>query len=114
VDSLAGGMPSYMPEKVRIPPQGGAAPISAPSIDSRDTDAKAAGASFGSAFRQGAMEEINGALAEVYSAIDKMIAKMTFGVSPNITPSGGDVWTSGAGGVNANGIFSDPGVAPLR
>jgi hypothetical protein len=101
-------LPRLRPEEL------GAAPISPPSIDSHELGARAAGASFGSAFRQGAMEELNNAVADARLAMDKIIAMMTFGASPNITPSAAGGKAGASGGLSANGIFSDPGVAPLR
>jgi hypothetical protein len=85
-----------------------------PSIDTRSADAEAAGERFGAAFRQGVATGLNGAYFDTHSTIDKIIAMMTFGASPSIKPTGGDIWTSGTTGITANGIFSDSGVAPMR
>jgi hypothetical protein len=86
-------------------------------IDNREAEAKAAGERLGAAFRQGAVPDVVGAVADVQAAINRIISMMTFGASPLITPAGaagGDIWKSGTTGINANGIFSDSGVAPMR
>jgi hypothetical protein len=80
-----------------------------PSIDIGGADAAAAGDRFGAAFRQGAAPQFVGALEDVRRMRDAMIQMLTFGASPHITPTGGDIWTTGTTGINANGIFSDPG-----
>jgi TP901 family phage tail tape measure protein len=83
-------------------------------IDNREGEARAAGERLGAAFRQGATPDLHGTVADVQSAIDKIISMMTFGASPSITPSAAGAGAGATGGLNANGIFSDSGIAPAR
>jgi hypothetical protein len=85
-----------------------------PSIDTGSSDARAAGARFAEAFREGVFGPLTGAVDDVLKARAAMLAALTFGASPSIKPTGGDIWTSGTTGINANGTFSDMGVAPIR
>ena len=85
-----------------------------PQINTGSADANLAGDMFGAAFREGVAPQLAGAVEDVRKARAVMIQMLTFGASPNITPTGGDIWTTGTTGINANGIFSDSGVAPLR
>jgi hypothetical protein len=85
-----------------------------PMIDTGSSDAHAAGARFAEAFREGVFGPLTGAVDDVLKARAAMLAALTFGASPSIKPTGGDIWTSGTTGINANGTFSDMGIAPLR
>lgn len=101
-----------IPQPQPHPAEIGAAPISPPSIDSSELDAKAAGHSFGRAFREGAVEEVQAAVSDVGVLMNKIIAIMTFSASPDVTPQAAGSGKTGGGGNDAHGIFSDYGIRP--
>jgi hypothetical protein len=78
----------------------------------RAMDAQAAGVKFGAAFRQAVATELDGAVSDTHSTIDKIVGLMTFGASPNITPSAAGGGGGATGGLNTNGVHSDAGVSP--
>jgi hypothetical protein len=100
--------------RLGIPPIGSDAASPSVNFPDQRPEAAAAGHSLAKAFNESFGDELSKAEGLAKAVADRIIGYLNFGASPNITPSGADVWASGTGGVNANGIFSDPGVAPLR
>lgn len=96
----------------RVPlPQ--ARPPEGPQIDSRPADAKAAGESFGDAFRSGVSTSIQGAVHDVEDAVKRMLGLMTFSASPNLNPAvPGGTSSPGSGFSGYHGAFSDYGIKP--
>ena len=96
--------------------ESGAMPsISAPPIEDRQGDARAAGQSFGKAFRDGAVEELQHTIADVEAAVKSILNMLNFSSSPDLRPQGAGVISgsaSGNAGASVRGSFTDYGINP--
>ena len=89
--------------------------ISAPPIEDRQGDARAAGQSFGKAFRDGAVEELQHTIADVEAAVKSILNMLNFSSSPDLRPQGAGVISgsaSGNAGASVRGSFTDYGINP--
>jgi hypothetical protein len=77
-------------------------------------EARAAGSTFGQAFREGFSQELDKTKSDAHAAVSQLIAILGFSASPQLNPTvpatGGS--TLGGSGSGVHGMFSDYGVRP--